>query len=251
MFKDYKVVITGATSGIGLATARKFLEEGATVIGIGRNFDATKDLGDRFIPFRCDVSKESEIDAAAKFIEETFGGELDTFVNNAGAGVHSTVKDVDMEEHRKGMDLLLNAPIQFGRNLYPMLLKSPRENGCIVNIASAAGHSISPDLLTYTLAKTAHIRLTEIQAAGFIGVRVNSVCPGYIDTPIFGRPGTDLPEEAIQAAYDAVSAVLPLGRIGQPEEVAEVIAFLCSEDAMYINGADVRVDGGFTAVVSG
>lgn len=251
MFKGYKVVISGATSGIGLATAKKFLAEGATVIGIGRNFENTKDLGPNFIPCKCDVSQYDEIEAACKFIDETFGGELDTFVNNAGAGTHGTVTDYNVEDHLYGMNLLLNAPMQFGRNLYPMLVKAPSKNASIVNIASSAGHTISPNLLTYNLAKTAHIRYTHQQAAGMIGVRSNAVCPGFIETPIFGRPGTDMPPELVEAQYALVSSMVPLGRIGQPEEVAELIAFLASDEAMYINGANILIDGGLLTVMSG
>ena len=251
MFKGYKVVIAGATSGIGLATAKKFLNEGATVIGIGRNFDNTKDLGPNFIPWKCDVSQYDEIEAACKFIDETFGGELDTFVNNAGAGAHTSVTEYKNEDHQYAMNLMLNAPIQFGRNLYPLLLKAPSKNPSIVNVASAEAHSISANMLSYNLSKTALVRYTHQQASGFIGVRSNSVCPGYIDTPIFGRPGTDMPPEAVEATFAVISNVTPLGRVGKPEEVAEVIAFLASDEAMYLNGADIRVDGALTTVVSG
>ncbi|MET0018170.1 SDR family oxidoreductase [Oscillibacter sp.] len=221
MFKEYKVVISGATSGIGLATARKFLDEGATVIGIGRDFKKTADFGEKFIPCICDVASYDEIEKACKFIEETFGGEVDTFVNNAEAGAHTGIKQYDNKEHHQAMDLLLNAAVQFGRNLYPMLLKAPHKNPSIEIVASAEAHSISADVLSYNLGKTSVLRYTHMAASGFIGVCCNSVCPGYIKTPIFGRPGTDLPPEAIEATYAAVSGIVPLGRIGQPEEVAE------------------------------
>ncbi|MGJ0706142.1 SDR family oxidoreductase [Enterococcus avium] len=103
MFQDYKVVITGATSGIGLATARLFIKEGATVIGIGRNFSKTKDLGDRFIPRTCDVRDADEIVKTCDFIKETFDNELDVFVNNAGFGENTTIRDVTVDQFDRAL----------------------------------------------------------------------------------------------------------------------------------------------------
>lgn len=248
MFKNYKVVITGATSGIGLATAKKFLDAGATVIGIGRNFDRTAELGDKFIPCKCDVSKPEEVENACKFIDETFGGELDTFVNAAGQGFGIDVKDVTAEIFDLGMHTLLLAPMLFGKNLYPLLLKAPQKNPSIVNISSAASKTIWSDNVIYNLAKNAYVLYSRQQAKGFIGVRCNSVCPGFIDTPIFMRPGTDLTEEQVAATFQVISQVVPSKRVGQPEEVADLIAFLASTNALYINGADVLIDGGYTTV---
>lgn len=251
MFQNYKVVITGSTSGIGLATAKQFIENGATVIGLGRSFDRTKELGEKFIPCKCDVTDEAQIKEAVEFIKKTFNDELDTFVNAAGLGFHTDIKDFDTETFDKGYKLLLRAPAIFGRELYPLLLKSPAKNPSIVNVASAAGHAVSPDLLIYNLAKTAHILLTKQQAKGYIGVRSNDVCPGFIDTPIFGREGTDLPDDVKAQTFAMTEAILPIPRIGKPEEVANLICFLASEDAMYINGADVTVDAGLGTVVAG
>lgn len=248
MFNDYKIVVTGATSGIGLAIAKKFIEEGATVIAIGRDFEKVGDLGERYIPCRCDVSCPADIEKACAFIGETFHGELDTFVNNAGGGCNISVTDVTAEVFDYGMHLLLQAPMLFGKYLYPMLLKALQKNPSIVNIASAASRCILPDNMVYNMAKAAHVLLNKQQAAGYTGVRCNSISPGFVDTPIFERPGSDLDHEQVLAMYGKVSQLVPCGRIAQPEEIAELAAFLASEDAMYINSADVLIDGGLSTV---
>ena len=252
MFKDYKIAITGATSGMGLAAAKKFIDDGATVIAIGRSFAKVGDLGEKYIPCVCDVTKAEEIDKACRFISDTFGGELDTFVNAAGSGTYNKgVKDVTAADFDWGISLLLRAPVLFGKALYPMLLKSPQKNPSIVNIASSASRAISPDNIIYNLAKHDHVLYNKQQAAGFIGVRCNSVSPGFIDTHIFEAPGTDLSREAVLAMYEGVKQISPIPVIAEADEVADLILFLASTDAMYINGADVLIDGGLLSVISG
>ncbi|MFV0362961.1 MAG: SDR family NAD(P)-dependent oxidoreductase [Suipraeoptans sp.] len=248
MFKNYKIVITGATSGIGLSTTKLFIEQGATVIGIGRNFAKTTELGSKFIPCECDVRDPAQIEKACAFISDTFAGELDTFVNNAGFGETTTIKDVTSEQFDRCFALLLRAGMLFGKALYPLLLKAPKKNACIVNNASSASRICAPDNTLYNLAKNAFVLYTKQQAAGFIGVRANSVSPGFIETPIFEREGSGMGNEAVVQMYQQMAAIT-CGRTGKPEEVADLIAFLASEDAMYINGADVLIDGGLMTVV--
>lgn len=246
-FENYRVVITGATSGIGLATARLFIKEGATVIGIGRNFDNTRDLSDAFIPCPCDVRDPAAITAACRFISEKFAGKLDTFVNNAGFGENTTIQDVTTEQFDRAFALLLRAPMLFGKELYPLLLNGDNGNASIINTASAASRTINPGNPLYNLAKNAVVLYTKQQAAGFIGVRANSVSPGFIETPIFTRDGVGMPADAVAKMYDQMAAIT-CGRTGKPEEVAELICFLASPDAKYINGADVLIDGGLMTV---
>jgi 3-oxoacyl-[acyl-carrier protein] reductase len=249
MFKDYRVALTGATSGIGLATAKRFIDDGATVIGIGRDFKQTVSMGDNFIPCKCDVSIPAEIDMACAFIDETFGGKLDIFVNAAGAGTPATLTSITAEDFDAGMHLLVLAPILFGKNLYPLLLKSPQNYPSIINIASVASRRVLPDDMLYNLAKNACVLYTKQQTLGFIGVRCNSISPGFTDTPMLNREGSDLSPEQIQETFDSISAVIPCGRIAQAEEVADTVAFLASTDASYINGADLLMDGGFTTTL--
>lgn len=241
-FEGYKVLITGATSGIGLATAKRFLDEGATVIGIGRNFEKTKSLGEKFIPYVCDISEVEQIDQAVSFVCDTFGDELDTFVNNAGHGIAGNIKNVSAKDIDTGVDLFLKPAILFGKKLYPLLQKAPSGNASIVNVSSLANRLYDTNNVVYDLCKLALLQYTKIQAAGLEGVRCNCVSPGFIDTPIFGRKGRS--REEIDTLFKNVSDTIPTHRIGKPEEVASVITFLCSENAKYISGTDFLVDGG-------
>lgn len=247
MFQDYKVVITGATSGIGLATTQLFIREGATVIGIGRNFTRTEKLGEKFIPCSCDVRDPNEIQKACQFIKETFDNQLDIFINNAGFGENTTIQDVTPEQFDRCFHLLLQAPMLFAKEMYPLLLNSPKKNASIINTASAASRTINSENPLYNLAKNAVVLYTKQQAMGFIGVRCNSVSPGFIETPIFTRDGVGMPEEAVTKMYQQISHIT-CGRTGKPEEVADLIAFLTSTDGQYINGADVLIDGGLMTV---
>jgi len=249
MFKGYKVAITGATSGIGLATAKRFINEGATVIGMGRDFKNTSNLSDKFIPCKCDVSIPGEIDKACAFIDETFGGELDIFVNAAGAATPATLTSITLESFDAGMHLLLLAPILFGKSLYPMLLKSPQQNASIINIASVDSRRVLQDDMLYNLAKNACVLYTKQQALGFIGVRCNSISPGVTDTPMLSREGSIMSTEQKQETFDAISAAIPCGRIAQADEVADALTFLASTDASYMNGADLLMDGGLTTTL--
>jgi len=251
MFKDYKIAVTGGTSGIGLESVKKFLEEGATVIAIGRNLTEVKKLGEKCIPYQCDVSDPAQLDACCEFIDKTFGGELDTFVNAAGLAFPATIRNITTEIFDNGVALLLRAPILFGKNLYPLLAKSSKKNGSIVNVASSSGWGVSPENCLYNLCKVGHVQITRQQAAGFSGVRSNAVCPGWVDTPIFTREGTGVTEAMLPAIYENACKKTPMGRVSKPEEIAELVAFLASEDAMYINGANVLIDGGLLAWVSG
>lgn len=247
-FQDYKVVITGATSGIGLATAKQFIAEGATVIGMGRNFDQTKDLGDKFIPFKCNVRNPEEIDNACAFIEETFGGSIDVFVNNAGLGSTTPLTAMTHEAFMENVSLNLEAPILFVSKLYPLLLKSDKGDPNVVITASLASRTYSEPVL-YCVTKAAVVQFGKIACNILRGIRINTVSPGVIKTPIFGREGTMMPSEAVDAMYAGSAQLNPVGRVGEPEEVAELICFLASNESPYMNGSDVIIDGGSTTVL--
>jgi 3-oxoacyl-[acyl-carrier protein] reductase len=245
IFNNYKVAITGATSGIGLAAAKEFIKEGATVIGIGRNFEKTADLGDKFIPFKCDVRNENEIIGACKFINKTFNGKLDVFVNNAGLGSNTPLVNMTHEAFTNAIGLLLEAPVLFSAKLYPLLLKSENGDPNIVITASLASRSFDEPFL-YCLGKAGAVHFTKLAANILRGVRVNSVSPGVIKTPIFTREGTEVPPEAMADFYKARAQNNPLKRVAEPEEAAGLICFLASKNAAYINGSDVLIDGGMS-----
>jgi 3-oxoacyl-[acyl-carrier protein] reductase len=246
-FKDYKIVVTGATSGIGLATTKQFLEEGSTVIGIGRNFEKTKDLGEKFIPFKCDVRNENEIIAACDFINETFDGKLDVFVNNAGLGSNTPLTEVTHQAFADHIALNLEAPVLFTSKLYPLLLKSEAGDPNVIINASMASRSYKEPLL-YCLAKAAVVQFVKLGTNILRGVRINSISPGFIKTPIFTREGTEMTEEVINATYEVMAGILPVKRVAEPEETADLICFLASKDSPYMNGSDVIIDGGLSVV---
>lgn len=250
-YENYKIMITGATSGIGLACTKMFLQEGATVIGIGRNFEKTEHLGEKFIPFKCDVTDAEQIRNACDFANNQFGGTLDIFINVAGLGVKESVTNVTTDRFELAVNLLLRAPILFSSYLYKNLKKAESGNPSIIHVSSAASRSIVSDNILYGLFKTALVLYTKQSASGFNGIRVNSISPGMIDTPIFNRDtkAQRSPEE-IAAMYENLSRAIPSQRVATPDECADLVSFLASEDASYINGADALIDGGIMTMFS-
>lgn len=238
MLKGYITLITGATSGLGLATAEEFIAQGATVIGVGRNFSRVEGMGENFIPFPCDVSDEAQLDSLVKFVEEKFGV-LDTLICNAGSSFKSTVSELDSEAYDAASRLLLKAPMLLTSRLYPLLCKS--EHASISHTASIAGTMIGASVL-YNVNKAALINFTRqsANALGKDGIRVNAITPGLIRT--------NLLPEAVWAAWEKDPArvpALPIKRIGDAWEVAKLFAFLSSEKASYVTGAVIPIDGGW------
>lgn len=247
MFENYKVVVTGATSGIGLETARLFVERGATVIGIGRDFSKTVSLGEKFIPCACDLLKAEEIETACAFIGEKFGGELDTLVNCAGERIPTSIFDITPEQFHRGFDLLLLAPMLMCRFLFPMLEKAPSGNGTVVNVSSATNKHVQPANTVFNLAKCALSLYTKQLTLGYGGhnVRAVSVSPGVIDTPMYERGGMSRAEVE---EFFSECAKEGCGRVGEAWEVAELICFLASEDAPIINSTEFTIDGALSTM---
>ena len=227
-------LITGATSGIGLATAKEFIDRGAVVIGVGRNFERTGDLGDKFRPFRCDVTNEEDIKSAAEYVEKEFG-RLDILLCNAGIPARGPLT----ETYRKATDTMLRHNIFFTEYFRELLAGS--NDPCILHTASGAGLTLNPVLDMYFVTKAALINYVRQCTKGMPGYRINAVCPGYVRT--------NIGDEAFWARISSPEnlASYPAGRIAEPEEVAKVFAFLADEKAGYINGAVIAVDGGHAA----
>lgn len=248
-FAGRRVLITGAGSGIGAATVRQFVAEGALVTGVDCDpdgLDAVKaSLGvdsDRFTPFVGDVTDTASQKA---FLAEAVGpdGELDVLVNNAAVFLLSGLTATE-SDWRRTLDVNLLAPAQLVALAAGALAASTA--GSVVNIASISGHVSQRDRWTYNASKGGVLSLTRCQALDLAdsGVRVNSVSPGYTWTEVLDRgAGGD------RAKWDPIwGAFNPLGRCAEPFEVAAAIAFLASDSASYITGTDLLVDGGLAGM---
>ena len=243
-FEDKVVVVTGAGSGIGAGTARRFLQEGAFVVLNGRReaklretiagFDAAKSL-----VHPGDVSDETYV---KRLVEDTVikFGKLDVLVNNAGMAIFGPFEHTTTEIWRKTMGTDLNGVFFCVREALPHLLKT---KGSIVNLSSVSGLGGDWGLGAYNAAKGAVTNFTRALALeyGSRGVRVNAVAPSLTSTD------ATIDLEKNEAVLTAFRDRLPIGRAATPDEVASVIAFLASDDARFVNGVILPVDGGLGA----
>jgi len=201
--------------------------------------EAALAMGTRVLAMRCDVSRPAEVEAAAGAVMARWG-RVDALVNNAGVAVFKPAMDTSFEEWRHVLDTNLDGAF-LCTQAFGAIMKSQR-SGAVVNIASISGLRASTMRVAYGTSKAALIHLTKQYAVelGNFGVRVNAVCPGPVETAMAKLVHT----AAIRADYhDAI----PLGRYGTTEEMANVVGFLCSKDASYVNGQALANDGGFDA----
>lgn len=244
-------VVTGGSSGIGLATARMFAEAGATVVvaDIVDGSAVADEIGGTYLP--CDVTDAEAVDRTVAATVEKHG-RLDVFFNNAGVEMHGSIVDTDREQHRRLIDVNVNG-VYYGLQaaIKAMMQNTDPAGGVIVNTASVAGITGVPGMSTYNASKFAVVGLTRNAAVeyGAAGIRVNCVCPGIIRTPMGEAAVSELGGAEALAAIGA--AAHPLGRIGEPEDVARLVTFLASDDASFISGAVVTVDGAMSAGFSG
>lgn len=246
-------IITGGTSGIGQSSAETFAEHGATVVIAGRDEETggatAHRLGDKVFYRRTDVTIESDITELVSWTAERFG-RIDCLLNNAGASTPSgNVEDLSADRIRQGMDLLVTSVFLTTKAVVPHMKRQLA--GSIINNASIAGSGTGYAGLLYSTAKAAVIHLTRCVAAQLAPyrIRVNSISPGIIVTPIFAI-GRGFTKNAAIAAEDIVrkwgAKMTPLGRAGEPEDIAGAALFLASDLSSFVTGHDLVVDGGLT-----
>ncbi len=255
--KDKTAIVTGAASGIGLATALKFGQEGAAVMCADLNGEGAEraaarivDLGGRAASFKMDVTKEAEVQA---LVAETVNRweRVDVMFNNAGIEFGIPVTQVSELQWDSLIDVNLKGVFLGCKHVLPQMAK--QKSGAIVNTASVAGLRGVAFLSTYCASKGGVVLLTKSLAVEWaqFGIRVNAVCPGVIRTPMAERAiqaggglgGAATPEET----WKQLAAAHPLGRVGEAEEVAEAVTFLASDQASFITGVALSVDGGMNA----
>ena len=236
-FEGKVALITAAAQGIGAAVARRLVDEGAAVVVTDLQEDklaeVAKSIGDQALPVRVDVTNRDDVDAAVAAAVERFG-RLDVVVNNAGGCIVRTApEDATAEEFHAQLDLTLVGASRCIQAALPQLVKN---RGNVVTISSVNGLAAFGNI-EYAAAKAGQIALTVNYAAryGELGVRFNVVAPGTIRTPVWDhQPGT----------LERFSTMYPLGRVGEPEDIAAAAAFLASDDASWITGHTLPVEGG-------
>lgn len=243
-FEGKTVIVTGAGSGIGRATARRFADEGARVLAVDVDADGLAGtlagLDETKVFSRiADVSRLDEVEAAVQAAVDRFGA-LDVMVNNAGIGCDGTITAVSLEDYRKVMAVNVDGVFHGCRAAYPELKKT---RGVIVNTSSISGLGGDGAMIGYDMSKGAVSQLTRALArdSGRDGVRVNAVAPTLVHT------GLTEDMEDDKALMDAFAKAIPLGRGARPEEIASVIVFLASDDASFVHGLVMSVDGGLFA----
>jgi NAD(P)-dependent dehydrogenase (short-subunit alcohol dehydrogenase family) len=235
-----RAVVTGAASGIGLATARLLVAEGARVAALDLGAPPA-DLD--ALALRADVTDQSTLDAAASRVREELGG-ADIVVANAGIGASGTAVDNDDDEWHRVYDVNVVGIARTVRAFLPLLRESP--SPAIVCTSSVVATTGLPLRAVYGASKGAVLALTMSMAADFAadGVRVNCVCPGTVDTPWVGRL-LDQADDPSAARANLV-ARQPIGRLGTAEEIADAIVYLASPRAGYVTGTALAIDGGIT-----
>jgi meso-butanediol dehydrogenase/(S,S)-butanediol dehydrogenase/diacetyl reductase len=243
-FKGKTVIVTGSASGIGKGVAQRFSQEGANVVLCDIDEKklaavAAELPGERTLAQRCDVTRFDEVEALVKQAVSRFGT-LDVMVNNAGIASEGTALEVPLQEWGKTIDTDLGGVFHGCRAALPELLKT---RGCIVNTASVSGLGADWAMSAYNAAKGGVVNLTRSLALDFgkQGVRANSVCPSLTHT---GMTEDMVKDKALVGKF---MERMPLGRVAEPADIAAVVAFLASDDARFVNGVNLPVDGGVMA----
>jgi NAD(P)-dependent dehydrogenase (short-subunit alcohol dehydrogenase family) len=246
-FNGKVVFVTGATSGIGRACATSFAKHGARVVCIGRNLKALQDLaneitgvGSEGLMLAADLSRDAEANDAISQAITTLGG-IDVLVNAAGHISNGTIENTSLQAWDEMLNVNVRAIFNLMQKALPSLIA---RKGNIVNISSVTGLRAFPGVLAYCVSKAALDQLTRCSALELAakGVRVNAVNPGVVRTDIHKRGGMN--DDSYAAFVEHSKTTHPLGRVGEPQEIADLVMFLASDRASWITGATYSIDGG-------
>ena len=246
--ENMKCVITGGASGIGAATVRRFVREGADVCILDRDLVSAERLasecGGETFALELDVRQETAVRRAAEQVLSRWGV-IDVLVNNAGSELNKTYDETTMDEWDRVLDTDLKGPWLLCKYFVPSMVEHGA--GSVINVSSLNGLVGFPLSTAYGSAKGGLVVFTKDMAIELAtsGVRINCVCPGVIQTPMMERWTDLMPDKAEAKAM--LRGVMPVGRMGTAEEVAGAILFFASEDSSLCQGAVLSVDGGFTA----
>jgi NAD(P)-dependent dehydrogenase (short-subunit alcohol dehydrogenase family) len=249
VMKDKVAVVTGAASGIGLATIRRLAAEGATVVGadVADTSEAIRDLARTGVPARfiqADVANASQVEILVSETLTSFG-RLDVLVNNAGVGLPKKITDTSEADWDRLLDVNLKGVFLCAKAAIPVMQR--QGGGVIVNVASELGLVGGSEIAAYCASKGGVVQLTKALAIDHAGdnIRVNCVCPGPVETPLLQSiiEGSSSPDGERRSIIQKTL----LKRLGRPEEIANVILFLASDESSYMTGSIVVVDGGSTA----
>jgi len=257
-FKNKTALITGAGSGVGKQTTLSFLKEGANVVISDVNKNSLLELKkhtekdkNKILILSADISKPEDVKKMLCNSLKKFG-HIDYLINNAGIPKTKKMMEIKRDDWNKVLDVNIKGTFDVLINVAESMINN-KINGVIVNIASIAGEKGRPNFLVYSASKAAVLSITKSAALEFAayGIRVNSISPGTIDTPMWDKVSNDIlkikggkKEDLLEAWVDKI----PLKRLAKPDDISDVILFLCSNEARFITGQTINVCGGLSIV---